>query len=104
LDHPIGARSSPVLWAYRLWVCSEKGQGGGIPISVNTLRITIGGVSEKPGVIKGQIEVGQYLSLTASFDHDIIDGASASRFLQRFKELVERATDHINNRIFSLKE
>ena len=30
-----------------------------------------------------------YLSLTISFDHDIIDGAPAARFTERLKELIE---------------
>jgi hypothetical protein len=29
------------------------------------------------------------LSLTISFDHDIIDGAPAARFTERLKELIE---------------
>ena len=27
--------------------------------------------------------------MTVSFDHDMIDGAPAARFLQRFKEIIE---------------
>jgi pyruvate/2-oxoglutarate dehydrogenase complex dihydrolipoamide acyltransferase (E2) component len=53
------------------------------------LGITLGGVAEKPAVVDGQIEVREYLSRTVSFDHDIVDGAPAARFTQRFKELIE---------------
>ena len=66
-----------------------KGTGWGIPVSTYTLSITVGGISEKPGVVNGQVEVRQYLSLTASFDHNIIDGAPAARFVQRLRELIE---------------
>lgn len=69
-----------------------QGSGWGIPISTYTLSVVVGGLSEKPGVIDGQIAVRQYLSLTASFDHDVLDGAPAARFIQRFKELVESAS------------
>jgi pyruvate/2-oxoglutarate dehydrogenase complex dihydrolipoamide acyltransferase (E2) component len=31
------------------------------------------------------------LSLTLSFDHDIVDGAPAARFAKDFKELLESA-------------
>jgi len=65
------------------------GSGWGIPISTYSISITVGGISEKPGVVKGQIVIRQYMSVTASFDHDVIDGAPAARFIQRFKELVE---------------
>ena len=66
-----------------------KGTGWGIPVPTYNLSITIGGISEKPGVVKGQVEVREYLYITASFNHDIIDGAPAARFMQRFRELIE---------------
>jgi hypothetical protein len=49
----------------------------------------VGGIGEKPGVVDGQIALREYLSLTISFDHDIIDGAPAARFTERLKELIE---------------
>jgi len=52
-------------------------------------RRTLGGIAKKPGVFEGRIEIREYLSVTISFDHDIIDGAPATRFTQRLKELVE---------------
>lgn len=65
------------------------GGGWGIPVPNHTLQLTLGGIAEKPGVVSGQIEVREYLSVTISFDHDIVDGAPAARFTQRLKELVE---------------
>jgi pyruvate/2-oxoglutarate dehydrogenase complex dihydrolipoamide acyltransferase (E2) component len=66
-----------------------KGSGWAIPFGVHTLDIALGGIAEKPGVINGRIEIREYLCLTLCFDHDIIDGAPAARFTQRFKELIE---------------
>jgi pyruvate/2-oxoglutarate dehydrogenase complex dihydrolipoamide acyltransferase (E2) component len=67
-----------------------KGAGWGIPPATPpSLWITVGGISEKPGVLDGQIAIREYLSLTISFDHNIIDGAPAARFTKRFKELIE---------------
>ena len=67
-----------------------KGAGWGIPPATPpSLWITVGGIGEKPGVVDGQIAIQDYLSLTISFDHDIIDGAPAARFTQRLKELIE---------------
>ena len=66
-----------------------EGGGWGIPVPNHTLQLTLGGIAEKPGVVEGRIEIREYLSLTVSFDHDIIDGAPAARFTQRFKELIE---------------
>ena len=65
------------------------GSGWGIPVPNHTLQLTLGGISEKPGVVDGQIRVREYLSITLSFDHDIVDGAPAARFTQRLKELIE---------------
>ena len=65
-----------------------KGAGWGIPI-VNHTQITLGGIAEKPGVVNGHIAIREYLCMTLSFDHDLIDGAPAARFVQRLKELIE---------------
>jgi pyruvate/2-oxoglutarate dehydrogenase complex dihydrolipoamide acyltransferase (E2) component len=67
-----------------------SGGGWGIPVPNHTLQVTLGGIAEKPGVVEGQIQVREYMSVTVSFDHDIVDGAPAARFTQRFQELVER--------------
>ena len=61
----------------------------GIPITDYTLGIILGGIAEKPGAFDGRIEIREYLSMTISVDHDIIDGAPAARFSQRLKELIE---------------
>ncbi len=66
-----------------------KGAGWGIPINDHTLDLTLGGIAKKPGVIDGHIAIREYLSITLSFNHDLIDGAPAARFTQRLKELIE---------------
>jgi pyruvate/2-oxoglutarate dehydrogenase complex dihydrolipoamide acyltransferase (E2) component len=66
-----------------------EGGGWGIPIAVTPLFITLGGISQKPGVYQGQVAVREYLSLTLTFDHDVVDGAPVARFASRLKELVE---------------
>jgi pyruvate/2-oxoglutarate dehydrogenase complex dihydrolipoamide acyltransferase (E2) component len=65
------------------------GSGWGIPVPNHSLQLTLGGISEKPGVVAHRIEVREYLSVTLSFDHDVIDGAPAARFAQRLRELIE---------------
>jgi pyruvate/2-oxoglutarate dehydrogenase complex dihydrolipoamide acyltransferase (E2) component len=66
-----------------------KGGGWGISIDEHTLDLALGGIAEKPGVIDGQIAIREYLSITLSFNHDLIDGAPAARFTERLKELIE---------------
>jgi pyruvate/2-oxoglutarate dehydrogenase complex dihydrolipoamide acyltransferase (E2) component len=66
-----------------------KGSGWAIPFGVHTLEVALGGIAEKPGIIDGRIEIRDYLCITISIDHDIVDGAPAARFIQRFKDLLE---------------
>ena len=66
-----------------------SGGGWGIPVSNQTLQITLGGIAEKPVLVAGQLENREFLCVTVSFDHDLVDGAPAARFTQRLKELVE---------------
>lgn len=66
------------------------GSGWGIPVPNHTLQLTLGGVGEKPGVVDHRVEVRTFMSVTISFDHDIVDGAPVTRFIQRLKKLVEK--------------
>jgi len=66
-----------------------EGAGWGIPAGTPQLNITVGGIGMKPGVVDGHIAIREYLSLTISFNHELIDGAPAARFTQRLKELIE---------------
>jgi pyruvate/2-oxoglutarate dehydrogenase complex dihydrolipoamide acyltransferase (E2) component len=66
-----------------------KGAAWGIPPAIPTLMITVGGIGEKIVLVDEHVAARDYLSLTISFDHDIIDGAPAARFTERLKELIE---------------
>lgn len=67
------------------------GAGGGhvIPYQHASLCISVGGITRKPGMVEDQIEPREFLSITATFDHDITDGAPAARFAQLLKEYIE---------------
>ena len=70
------------------------GRGGGWGVGVltmHTLGLFIGGIAEKPGVVNASIEIREYLDLTISMDHDIVDGAPAARFARTLIELIENA-------------
>jgi pyruvate/2-oxoglutarate dehydrogenase complex dihydrolipoamide acyltransferase (E2) component len=86
----------PRLWRrynYSVLVTSVgmfgRGPWWGIPKASFSLTLTLGGIAEKPAVVDGQIAVREYLCATVSLDHDVVDGAPAARFGQRFRELVE---------------
>ncbi|MBP9501022.1 MAG: 2-oxo acid dehydrogenase subunit E2 [Candidatus Promineofilum sp.] len=68
-----------------------EGGGWGIPIPLYTLNLTLGGIATKPGMVGGSVKPREYLHVTLSFDHDIVDGAPAARFAARLRGLVEGA-------------
>ncbi|MCP4167003.1 MAG: 2-oxo acid dehydrogenase subunit E2 [Chloroflexi bacterium] len=67
------------------------GGGWGLGMPNHNLSLALGGIAEKPGVVKGRIEIREFLSVTLSFDHDVVDGAPAARFANHFQTLVESA-------------
>ncbi|GAB3430809.1 hypothetical protein GCM10027569_77210 [Flindersiella endophytica] len=70
------------------------GRGGGLAIgipTVHTVAVTVGGMSERPWVVDGTIQVRTVLDLTISVDHDLVDGAPAARFAASLRELLESA-------------
>ncbi|MGD9397036.1 MAG: 2-oxo acid dehydrogenase subunit E2 [Candidatus Thorarchaeota archaeon] len=63
--------------------------GWAIPLGMHALNIAVGGISEKPGYVSDRIERREYLALTVTLDHDVVDGAPATRFVSRLVELLE---------------
>jgi pyruvate/2-oxoglutarate dehydrogenase complex dihydrolipoamide acyltransferase (E2) component len=82
-------RSSPVM----VTAVGMFGTGGGWAITMPnfTLNLGVGGISTKPGVHEGQIMIREFLDLTVSIDHDIVDGGPAARFVQSLRSRLENA-------------
>jgi pyruvate/2-oxoglutarate dehydrogenase complex dihydrolipoamide acyltransferase (E2) component len=68
-----------------------KGPGWGVPISAYTLTLTVGGIGPRLVMQGDETVEREYLSLTLSFDHEIVDGAPAARFADRLRQLIESA-------------
>lgn len=66
------------------------GPGWGIPLVPATLSVTVGGIGKRR-LYEGRLTEHEFLCLTLTFDHDIVDGAPAARFSARLKELIEGA-------------
>ena len=49
----------------------------------------VGRIQAKPIVYQGEVRIRQMMVLSLSFDHRIVDGAPAARFLWRVKQLIE---------------
>jgi len=54
-----------------------------------TVGVAVGGIVDRPCVCDGLLESREHLCLTVAFNHDIVDGAPAARFLKRFSELLK---------------
>jgi pyruvate/2-oxoglutarate dehydrogenase complex dihydrolipoamide acyltransferase (E2) component len=70
------------------------GSGTGWAIGIvplHTLCLNVGGITRKPGLVGDRIEVREYVAVTASIDHDVVDGAPAARFAEHLRGLIEGA-------------
>jgi len=73
---------------------SSLGALGGIvstPI-INRPEVAIVGVNrivERPALVDGQLVQRKLMNLSSSFDHRIVDGYDAARFIQAIRRLLE---------------
>ena len=63
--------------------------GWGLSPTMHPLGLVVGSIAWKPVVVEGRIEPREILNLTVTFDHDIVDGGPATRFVRRLVELIE---------------
>jgi len=67
-----------------------KFPGWVIPLGgVATTLFVVGGITKKPGVVNNKISIREYLHLTVTTDHDLIDGGPLVRFIERLINLME---------------
>jgi pyruvate/2-oxoglutarate dehydrogenase complex dihydrolipoamide acyltransferase (E2) component len=68
------------------------GGGFGItPMTLMSLEVVVGGMSQRPRAISGHIEIRDMLDLTLAIDHNVVDGAPATRFGAELRDLIESA-------------
>ena len=66
--------------------------GGGLgitPLTLMSLEVIVGGMTQRPRVVNGQVAIRDVLDLTLAIDHNVVDGAPAARFAAGFRELLE---------------
>jgi pyruvate/2-oxoglutarate dehydrogenase complex dihydrolipoamide acyltransferase (E2) component len=63
-----------------------------VPMGGPTVLLTVGGIKKIPNLVEEEYKTREHLCLTVSFDHDIIDGAPAARFMSKLGELIESGT------------
>jgi len=52
--------------------------------------LAVGRIAPRPFVVNGQLTIRETMILSLAFDHRLLDGAPAARFLQRVVQLIER--------------
>lgn len=65
-----------------------NGFGIGLP-TIASLSVTVGGVTERPWVVDGEVEARQILDLCLQVDHRVVDGAPAARCAATLRTLLE---------------
>lgn len=65
--------------------------GWAIPASIHPVSFTLGSIVPKAVMAKGRPRERDILHLTVLFDHDVVDGAPAARFMAELQRLVENA-------------
>lgn len=53
----------------------------------------VGAIVKKPVVVDEEIQIRPMLALTLAFDHRLVDGAPAAKFLQRLKHLIQSPSE-----------
>ena len=47
------------------------------------------GQQKKPVVKNNQIQIREMMNITATFNHDLVDGAPAARFINKLRKYIE---------------
>jgi len=59
---------------------------------IGTVAVTaVGGMSKRPRVVDGRVEIRDVLDLTIAIDHNVVDGAPATRFCAGLRDIIETA-------------
>jgi pyruvate/2-oxoglutarate dehydrogenase complex dihydrolipoamide acyltransferase (E2) component len=64
-----------------------------------TVTVAVGGIVVRPCIEEGQLASREHLCLTVTFNHEIVDGAPAARFMKSFSTLLssgELLRDEVN--------
>lgn len=64
-----------------------------------TVAVAIGGIVERPCVVDGNLMTHEHLCLTVTFNHEIVDGAPAARFLKTFTEMLRSGDLLLNEEV-----
>ena len=69
-----------------------NGASWGVPVASHTLNVAIGGIVKRLESHGGEYSEREKVCLTISFDHDIVDGGPAARYVHRLRRIMEKPT------------
>src|SRR6056297_277107 len=52
--------------------------------------LALGSVAKKPVVKHNEVQIREMINITAAFNHDLVDGAPAARFINRLRRYIEK--------------
>lgn len=88
-DPTISVSMAGTIGITAIGMFGEGHSGWGLTPLPYSLGLVVGSTAWKAGVVEGRVEPREILNLTVMFDHDIVDGAPATRFTRRLVELIE---------------
>lgn len=88
-DPTLRVSASGTVFVTAVGMFGKGCSGWGIATTPHSLGLVVGSTAWKPAVVEGRVEPRQMLNLTVLFDHDVVDGAPATRFTRRLVELIE---------------
>ena len=71
---------------------AEGGGFGIAPPTLASLLLVVGGVSRRPRAVADQVEVRDVIDLTLTVDHNVVDGAPATRFAADLRQIMQTAS------------
>ena len=83
-----------IVTAVGMFGSGNEGEAYGVGfLPLHTFGVTVGGIAKRTALAcDGSLEMNEYLSLTLSFDHDVVDGAPAARFTNHLVQIMESAS------------
>lgn len=88
-DPKIRVAASGTVFVTAVGMFGKGHSGWGISTTPHSCGVVVGSMARKPAVFEERIEPREILNLTVLFDHDVVDGAPATRFVRRLVELIE---------------
>ena len=89
-DNPFRARKNSGTVMVTTVNAGEGSTGWILPSrNMHNIALSFGSISKKPWVVNGKVEVRDILHLTVTFNHDVIDGVPARKFVQDLVKIIE---------------